>query len=50
MAGADIGRLARGGKDVRDILRKTYTKYNKWDKTREAFKRGYRKAAQGFID
>ncbi|WP_031435173.1 hypothetical protein [Methylomarinum vadi] len=50
MAGANIGRLARGGKDVRDILRKTYPKYNKWQSTREAFKRGYRKAAQGLID
>lgn len=50
IAGASIGRLARGGKDIKGILRKTYPKYNQWEDTRSSFKRGYSKAAQGLID
>ena len=49
-AGMDMGRLARGGKLSTDIVRKTYTRYNKWEATREAFKEGYRHTAEGLIE
>lgn len=47
--GAAMGRLARSAKGSKDLFRKTYAKYNKHQETREAFKRGYRLAADGKI-
>lgn len=49
-AGMDMGRLARGGKLTNELMRNTYSRYNKWEDTREAFKEGYRKTSSGNVE
>jgi len=31
------------------MMRKTYTRYNKWEDTREAFREGYRQTSSGNV-
>jgi hypothetical protein len=49
-SGVEIGRLVRGAKGSKDLIRKVYGKYNKYEPTREAFKWGYTEAAAGPVD
>ncbi len=46
-AGYEIGRVYRGGKGSREMMRKIYPNYNQWEDIRQEFLRGYRAGTSG---